>query len=177
MFCQFLSHSVYWCYLGLPRWLSGKKKKQHPSTNAGDTGSIPALGRSLGKGNGNSSVFAWEIPRTEEPGGLQCVVSQRVRQDLAAEKQQQQQQDLHLRTFFIINWSNRWIFFSWRDARKASIDQHPEFLIFSNSILWIITWSVFQNTADLSLMRCSIAIWQNHCKLHSLEWWGPWSPH
>ena len=75
---------------------------KNPSTNVGDTGSIPALGRSLEKGNGNSSVLAWEIPWTEEHGGLQCMVSQRVRQDLAAE-QQQQQQDLHLRTFFKIN--------------------------------------------------------------------------
>ena len=45
---------------------------------------------------------------------------------------------------------------------KANIDQYPEFLtqdlIFSNSILWIDTWSVFQTIADLSLIRCSIAI-------------------
>ena len=30
------------------------------------------------------SILAWEIPRTEEPGGLQSMRSQRVRQDLAA---------------------------------------------------------------------------------------------
>ena len=29
----------------------------------------------------HSSIFAWEIPRTEEPGGLQCIESQRVGQD------------------------------------------------------------------------------------------------
>ena len=29
----------------------------------------------------NPSVLAWEIPRTEEPGGLQSMGSQRVRQD------------------------------------------------------------------------------------------------
>ena len=29
----------------------------------------------------HSSIFAWEIPRTEEPGGLQSVGSQRVRHD------------------------------------------------------------------------------------------------
>ena len=28
-----------------------------------------------------SSVLAWRIPRTEEPGGLQSMVSQRVRHD------------------------------------------------------------------------------------------------
>ena len=42
--------------------------------NAGDTGdvaSIPGSGWS-GVGNGNSSnIFAWEIPRTEKPDGLQ----------------------------------------------------------------------------------------------------------
>ena len=39
---------------------------------ARDTGSIPVLGRSLGVGNGNllSSILAWRIPWTEEPGGL-----------------------------------------------------------------------------------------------------------
>ena len=30
-----------------------------------------------------SSILAWEIPRTEEPGGLQSLGSQRVRHNLA----------------------------------------------------------------------------------------------
>ena len=29
----------------------------------------------------HSSILAWKIPRTEEPGGLQSVVSQRVEHD------------------------------------------------------------------------------------------------
>ena len=29
----------------------------------------------------HSSIFAWEIPWTEEPGGLQSVESQRLRND------------------------------------------------------------------------------------------------
>ena len=29
----------------------------------------------------DSSILAWKIPWTEEPGGLQCMGSQRVRQD------------------------------------------------------------------------------------------------
>ena len=37
----------------------------------------------------HSSIPAWEIPRTEEPGGLQSVGSQRVGQDLASRQQQQ----------------------------------------------------------------------------------------
>ena len=34
-----------------------------------------------------SSVLAWEIPWTKEPGGLQSMVLQRVRHDLATEQQ------------------------------------------------------------------------------------------
>ena len=46
--------------------------------------SIPGSGRSPGGGNGNPpQCFAWEIPWTEEPGGLQSLGSQRVRHDLA----------------------------------------------------------------------------------------------
>ena len=37
--------------------------------SAGDHGSIPGLGRSLRKGNGNPLHLAREIPWTEEPGG------------------------------------------------------------------------------------------------------------
>ena len=31
----------------------------------------------------HSSILAWEIPRTEEPGGLQSIGSQRVGHDLS----------------------------------------------------------------------------------------------
>ena len=41
----------------------------------------------------HSSVFAWEIPWTEEPGGLQSLGSQRVRHDLATKPQQGTQKD------------------------------------------------------------------------------------
>ena len=41
------------------------------TANAGDTGLIPGKGRSLEKGMvTHSSILAWEIPLTEEPGGL-----------------------------------------------------------------------------------------------------------
>jgi len=36
------------------------------------------------------SIFAWEIPWTEEPGGLQSIGSQRVEHDLVTKQQQQQ---------------------------------------------------------------------------------------
>ena len=56
-----------------------------PPTNAGDVrdvGSIPGLGRSPAGGHAtHSSILAWRIPWTEEPGGLQSIGSQRVRHD------------------------------------------------------------------------------------------------
>ena len=58
------------------------------SANEGDTGDarveglIPGSGRSPGGGNGNhSSILAWEIPWTEEPGSLQSMGLQRVAHD------------------------------------------------------------------------------------------------
>ena len=38
------------------------------------------------------SVLAWEIPWTEEPGGLQSIRSQKVQYDLVIKKKLQQQQ-------------------------------------------------------------------------------------
>ena len=37
----------------------------------------------------HSSILAWRIPWTEEPGGLQSMGSQRVGHDLATKRQQQ----------------------------------------------------------------------------------------
>ena len=51
---------------------------KNPHANTGDTrdvGSIPGSGRS------HSSILAWKIPWTEEPGGLQSMGPQRVRHD------------------------------------------------------------------------------------------------
>ena len=42
--------------------------------NAGELGLSPGLGRSLEKGLAtHSSILAWRIPWTEEPGGLHTV--------------------------------------------------------------------------------------------------------
>ena len=47
-----------------------------------DVGSIPGLGRSPAGGHAtHSSILAWRIPWTEEPGGLQSMGSYRVRHD------------------------------------------------------------------------------------------------
>ena len=55
-----------------PRWLSSKES----ACNAGDVGSILGLEDPLEKEMvTDSSILAWEIPWTEEPGGLQSMGS------------------------------------------------------------------------------------------------------
>ena len=50
--------------------------------NAGDLSSITGLGRSPGGVMTTySSILAWRVPWTEEPGGLQSMGSQRVGHD------------------------------------------------------------------------------------------------
>ena len=68
---------------GPPSRLSGKES----ACNAGDAVSVLRLRRSLGKEETTrSSIFAWEIPWTEEPGGLQSMGLQTVRHDLVTKK-------------------------------------------------------------------------------------------
>ena len=45
--------------------------------NARDVGSIFGWGKSPGKGGTHSSLLAWEMPWTEEPGGLQSMEYQK----------------------------------------------------------------------------------------------------
>ena len=65
---------------------SGGSVVKNLPANAGDIrdpGSFSELERSCG-GEGMAtypSILAWRIPRTEEPGGLQFIGSQRVRHD------------------------------------------------------------------------------------------------
>ena len=64
--------------------------------NAGELGSVPGLGRSPGGGNAtHSRILAWEIPWTEEPGGLQSMGLQRVGHDLVIKQQQSFESDSH----------------------------------------------------------------------------------
>ena len=57
-------------------WLSKGKDRRE---NLGDEGSIPGSGRT--EMATHSSIPAWEIPWTEEPGGLLSMGSQRVGHD------------------------------------------------------------------------------------------------
>ena len=47
----------------------------------------------------HSSVLAWETPRTEEPGGLQSLGSQRVGHTLVTKEQQKEEITEHARPF------------------------------------------------------------------------------
>ena len=61
---------------------------RNPPAKAGDEGSIPGSGRSPEEEMAaQSSIRAWEIPWTEEPGGLQPMGSQRVGYNLATKPQ------------------------------------------------------------------------------------------
>ena len=61
---------------------------RNPPAKAGDEGSIPGSGRSPEEETAaHSSILAWEIPWTEEPGGLQSMGSHRVGHDLTMKPQ------------------------------------------------------------------------------------------
>ena len=63
---------------GFPGGSDGKES----ACNARDQGSIPGMGRYPGEGNAyHSSILAWRIPWTEEPGRLQSKGLQRVRHE------------------------------------------------------------------------------------------------
>ena len=60
----------------------GGSEVKASACNVGDLGLTPGLGRSPGEGNGNpSSILAWKIPWTEEPGGLYSTGQERVGHD------------------------------------------------------------------------------------------------
>ena len=76
----------------LPIWVTrehlvgfpGSSAGEESACKAGDPSLIPGLGRSPGRGHGNhSSILAWRIPGTEEPGGLLSTGLQRVGHDWA----------------------------------------------------------------------------------------------
>ena len=64
--------------MGFPRGSDG----QESACNAGDLGLIPGLEDALEKEMAtHSSILAWKIPWTEEPGRLQSMGSQRFGHD------------------------------------------------------------------------------------------------
>ena len=76
--CSSLYYMGYW--LGFPGGSDGKES----ACNLGDLGSIPGKKDLLEKGMAtHSSILAWRIPWTKEPGGLQFMGLQRVGHDWA----------------------------------------------------------------------------------------------
>ena len=63
----------------------GGSDSRESTCNAGDLHSVPGLGRSPGEWNGYplqySSILAWKMPWTEEPGRPQSIGLQTVRHD------------------------------------------------------------------------------------------------
>ena len=68
-----LSAFLFCPNLGFP----GGSEVKASACNVGDPGSITGLGRSPGNGN-HSSILAWRVPWTKDPGRLQPAGSQRV---------------------------------------------------------------------------------------------------
>ena len=62
------------CFLGFP----GRSDSKVSACNVGDLGREDPLEKEMAT---HSSIFAWRIPWTEEPGGLQSTGSQRVGHD------------------------------------------------------------------------------------------------
>ena len=78
LFCFGAPKSAF--FYGFP----GGSEDKAFACNAGDPGLIPGLGRPLEKEMAtHSSLLAWRIPWTEEPGGLQSTGLQRVGHDWA----------------------------------------------------------------------------------------------
>ena len=60
-----------WTLVIIAQSIPGGSVVKNPPANAGDVGSIPGLGRSLGDKNGNPLQYSClENPLIEEPGGL-----------------------------------------------------------------------------------------------------------
>ena len=57
--------------------------KKNTPINAGDVDGKDPLKKEMAT---HSSILAWEIPWTEEPGGLQSLGSQRVQHDLVTKQ-------------------------------------------------------------------------------------------
>ena len=74
-------HDVVYCQYWASQVALVVKNLPADAGDIRDVSSIPGMGRSPGGGPGqatHSSILAWRIPQTEEPGGLQSIGSQRV---------------------------------------------------------------------------------------------------
>ena len=71
-------------YISSGASLAGQSVVKNLPANTGNIGSTPRSGRYSGEGNGNPLQYSpWELPWTEEPGGLQFMESQKSRTQLS----------------------------------------------------------------------------------------------
>ena len=71
-------HGIAFTYIGLPRWLSGKNSPVVQQTWVQSLGQEDPLEEGMAT---HSSILAWRIPWTEEPGGIQSMRLQRLGHD------------------------------------------------------------------------------------------------
>ena len=124
---HFLYIFIKFYFWGIPRWLSSKNISACECRRFGfdPWAREDALEKEMAT---HSSIFAWEIPWTEEPGGLRSMGLHRVGHDLVtiqqhsskhyalSFKKQQQQQQTHTHYFF--------------NKRKKSIMKKISFFLF-----------------------------------------------
>ena len=87
--CEFSSD--FWTRIEDSGYFPGSSDSKESTCNAGDLGFIPGSKKNPVEKEmaTHSSILAWRIPWTEEPGRLQSIVLQRIGHDLATEQHRQ----------------------------------------------------------------------------------------
>ena len=130
----------------------GGSDSKESACNVGDPASIPVSGRSPGEGNRYllSTILAWRIPWTEEPGGLQSMGPQRVRQDWATSTFMGTKTDsqfweklVHLHCWAMCHCANESAVMYPFSLPIWAFGILPRFLLFRTAQLWMfpVSWS------------------------------------
>ena len=121
---------LFWFWMGAHQASLVAQMVKKLTANAGDPGLILGSGRSLEKEMAtHSSILAWRIPWTEEPGGLRSMVLQKVRHDWA---------------------TNTFIFFPLLASRlHLEVPQVPQ--THDQHRISLSTWSLWENTRETHL--------------------------
>ena len=123
--------------MGFPGDSDGKES----TCNAGDSGLIPGSEDPLEKGMAtHSSILAWRIPWTEEPGGLQSMRLQRVGHDWATEPFDFPNFCIFSSLFFLLKkWTHSFLSppFSWKSSSNIAKNHR------------LLTFWPFRNTGSL----------------------------
>ena len=166
--------SSHW---GLPWWPSGEESTCQWRRHGFD----PWVGKiSPGRGNGNLLQYScWEIPQTEEPGGLQSLGScKRVRYNLATKHTWTVVTEVERSSF---PWGKWWLepqvsmdeHLAWGDPvlgqdQRASLHVRHTVYLYAYSLLHITFCNFLETTqrekeiADLAELGCMIALSNSH---------------